>query len=66
MNMKQDCRENDYKQKIINMLLEDDFLPLNMDFFRSNRTARLAANSLLDDGTIRMRNCEGAAIELNR
>ena len=65
MNMKKDCRENDYKQKIINMLSEDDFLPLNMDFFMSNRTARLAVDSLLNDGTIRMRNCEGAAIELN-
>ena len=49
MNMKKDCRENDYKQKIINMLSEDDFLPLNMDFFMSNRTARLAVDSLLND-----------------
>ena len=57
--------EQEYRRKVIRYLTEEDYLLLNSDMVRSDENIQTAINSLLADGIIRMRNCEGTAIELN-
>lgn len=58
--------EKEYRLKVIHYLTwEDEYLPLNAYMVRSDENIQNAINSLLDEGIIRMRDCEGAAVELN-
>lgn len=57
--------ESEYRRKVIRYLTEEDYLPLNAYMVRSDDNYQKAIDSLLNDGIIRMRNCEGAAVELN-
>lgn len=53
------------KNKIIRYLVTEDYIPLNADWIRNKEGMIEAVKSLLQSETIRMRNCDGAAVELN-
>ena len=63
----EDVPENidERKKKIIRYLLEEDYLPINADFIRGKEGMLEAVKELLQEGTIRMRDCNGSAVELN-
>ena len=45
--------------------MQEDFLPLNMQIIREDSDFRAAMYEMITEGTLRFRNCEGAAVELN-
>lgn len=63
----EDIMENieERKNKIIRYLVIEDYIPLNSDWIRNKEGMIEAVKSLLQSETIRMRNCDGAAVELN-
>lgn len=63
----EDVPENmqERKHKIIRYLTTEDYLPINAYWIRNEEGMMDALKELLSEGTIRMRNCEGAAVELN-
>jgi hypothetical protein len=53
------------KTEVIHLILEEDFLPLNIQVIREDSGFKTAMYEMIQDGTLRFRNCEGAAVELN-
>ena len=51
--------------EVIRLILQEDFLPLNMQIIREDSEFRAAMYEMIAEGTLRFRNCEGAAVELN-
>lgn len=58
-------RRDDKRKEVIHLILQEDFLPLNMQIIREDSEFRAAMYELIAEGTLRFRNCEGAAVELN-
>lgn len=60
---------NEYFEKkrteVIHLILQEDFLPLNMQVIREDSGFRTAMYEMIAEGTLRFRNCEGSAVELN-
>lgn len=54
--------------KIKKLVNEEDFIPVNSSLINDIDTHLFfeAVGDLINEGIIRWRNCEGAAIELNR
>lgn len=55
----------EWKQNVVCYLLMHDYLPLNATWVRENEYVRQAIDEMLISGILRMRNCEGKAVELN-
>lgn len=55
----------EHKMRVIRYLTTEDYLPLNAWFVRNVNGTMDAIMGLLAEGTIRMRNCEASAVELN-
>lgn len=53
------------KLRVIRYLGTEDYLPLNAWFVRNVSGTMEAIMQLLSEGTLRMRNCEADAVELN-
>ena len=53
------------KQKVIRYLSIEDYSPINADWIRNVDGMIETVIELLHEGIIRMRNCDGSAIELN-
>nr|WP_024835453.1 hypothetical protein [Clostridium sp. 12(A)] len=53
------------RNEVIRLILEEDFLPLNIQIIREDSGFKTAMYEMIQEGTLRFRNCEGAAVELN-
>jgi hypothetical protein len=53
------------RTEVIRLILQEGFLPLNMQIIREDSDFRAAMYELIAEGTLRFRNCEGAAVEIN-
>lgn len=53
------------RMEVIRLIMQEDFLPLNMQVIREDSEFRAAMYEMIREGTLRFRNCEGAAVELN-
>ncbi|MEY8352551.1 hypothetical protein AALB39_04250 [Lachnospiraceae bacterium 54-53] len=53
------------RKEVIQLILQEDFLPLNMQVIREDAGFRSAMYEMISEGILRFRNCEGAAVELN-
>lgn len=53
------------RAEVVHLILQEDFLPLNMQIIREDSEFRTAMYEMIAEGTLRFRNCEGAAVELN-
>ena len=53
------------KKEVIRVVLQKDFLPLNMQIIREDPEFRLAMYEMIAEGVLRFRNCKGEAVELN-
>lgn len=51
--------------EVIHLILQEDFLPLNMQIIREDSDFRTAMYEMIAEGTLRFRNCVGASVELN-
>ena len=56
---------NNKRTEVIRLIVQEGFLPLNMQIIREDLDFRAAMYEMLAEGTLRFRNCEGAAVELN-
>lgn len=56
---------DEWERSVISYLLMHDYLPLNATWIIENEEVRLAIAQLLHKGIVRMRHCEGKAIELS-
>lgn len=55
----------EHKLRVIRYLGTENYLPLNAWFVRSTSGVMEAVMQLLAEGILRMRDCEGTAVELN-
>lgn len=55
----------EHKRRVIRYLATEDYLPLNAWFVRDVSGTIEAVMELLTEGILRIRNCEGSAVELN-
>ncbi len=53
------------RAEVIRLILQEDFLPLNMQVIREDSEFRAAMYEMIAEGILRFRNCEGVAVELN-
>ena len=58
-------RSDNKKMEVIRLIMREDFLPLNMQIIREDPEFRAAMYEMIKEGTLRFRNCEGVAVELN-
>ncbi|SEU09235.1 hypothetical protein SAMN05443270_3074 [Lacrimispora sphenoides] len=58
-------KSNSKRKEVIRLILQEGFLPLNMQIIREDSDFRAAMYEMIAEGTLRFRNCEGAAVELN-
>lgn len=56
---------NSKRSEVIRLIMKEDFLPLNMQIIREDSEFRAAMYEMIAEGTLRYRNCEGVAVELN-